>query len=160
MLCGGMHRSWGRAPVDHKIAVYISTPRPGLPKTHARLTQFWCALQALGSGSQRAMDNQMALSREDVEHVAALARLGLTDDEITRMQDQLSSILGHIAALESLDTAVIPPTAQVISLSNVMRDDVVTPSLPRDAVLANAPRQSHGFFEVHAVLGGEAEETP
>jgi aspartyl-tRNA(Asn)/glutamyl-tRNA(Gln) amidotransferase subunit C len=106
------------------------------------------------------MDNQMALSREDVEHVAALARLGLTDDEITRMQDQLSSILGHIAALESLDTAAIPPTAQVISLSNVMRDDVVTPSLPREAVLANAPRQSHGFFEVHAVLGSEAEETP
>jgi aspartyl-tRNA(Asn)/glutamyl-tRNA(Gln) amidotransferase subunit C len=105
------------------------------------------------------MDNQMALSREDVEHVAALARLGLTEDEITRMQDQLSSILGHIAALESLDTAAIPPTAQVISLSNVMRDDVVTPSLPREAILANAPRQSHGFFEVHAVLGGEGEET-
>jgi aspartyl-tRNA(Asn)/glutamyl-tRNA(Gln) amidotransferase subunit C len=105
------------------------------------------------------MDNQMALSREDVEHVAALARLGLTNDEITRMQDQLSSILGHIAALESLDVAAIPPTAQVISLSNVMRDDTVAPSLPQEAVLANAPRQSQGFFEVHAVLGGEAEET-
>jgi aspartyl-tRNA(Asn)/glutamyl-tRNA(Gln) amidotransferase subunit C len=105
------------------------------------------------------MDNHMALSREDVEHVAALARLGLTDDEITRMQDQLSSILGHIAALEALDVAAIPPTAQVISLSNVMRDDTVAPSLPREAVLANAPRQSQGFFEVHAVLGGESEET-
>ncbi|MCA9876442.1 MAG: Asp-tRNA(Asn)/Glu-tRNA(Gln) amidotransferase subunit GatC [Thermomicrobiales bacterium] len=101
----------------------------------------------------------MALSREDVEHVAALARLGLTDAEITRMQDQLSSILGHIAALDKVDTAAIPPTAQVIALSNVMRDDAVAPSLPRAAVLANAPRQSQGFFEVHAVLGGEAEET-
>ena len=101
----------------------------------------------------------MALSREDVAHVAALARLGLTDNELTRMQDQLSSILEHIAALEALDTAAIPPTAQVIALSNVMREDAVAPSLPREAVLANAPRQSQGFFEVHAVLSGEAEET-
>lgn len=101
----------------------------------------------------------MALSRKDVVHVAALARLGLTDDEITRMQDQLSSILGHIAALELLDTSAIPPTAQVISLSNIMREDIIAPSLPREAVLANAPRQSQGFFEVHAVLGSEAEET-
>ncbi|MFT4041064.1 MAG: Asp-tRNA(Asn)/Glu-tRNA(Gln) amidotransferase subunit GatC [Thermomicrobiales bacterium] len=101
----------------------------------------------------------MALSRDDVEHVAALARLGLTEDELARMQDQLSSILGHIAALEALDTAAIPPTAQVITLSNVLRDDVVAPSLPREAVLANAPRQAHGFFEVHAVLGGGGEES-
>lgn len=99
----------------------------------------------------------MALSREDVEHVAALARLGLTDDELARMQEQLSSILGHIAALEALDTAAIPPTAQVITLSNVLRNDVVAPSLPREAVLANAPRQAQGFFEVHAVLGSAEE---
>ena len=101
----------------------------------------------------------MQLSREEVEYVASLARLGLSDDEITLMQSQLSAILDAIQALDALDTAAIPPTAQVISLSNVMRDDVVTPSLPREAVLANAPRKSQGFFEVHAVLGGEAEET-
>ncbi|MGI9253732.1 MAG: Asp-tRNA(Asn)/Glu-tRNA(Gln) amidotransferase subunit GatC [Thermomicrobiales bacterium] len=101
----------------------------------------------------------MRLSREDVEHVAALARLGLTDEEIVRLQDQLSMILDQIAVLERLDTASIPPTAQVGQLANVWRDDVDQPSLPRDQVLANAPRTSDGFFEVHAVLGaGESED--
>ena len=100
----------------------------------------------------------MRLSRAEVEHVAALARLGLSDDEIDRLRDQLSTILGHIAALDRLDTAAIPPTAQVITLTNVMRDDDERPSLPRAAVLMNAPRQADGFFEVHAVLGGDAED--
>lgn len=99
----------------------------------------------------------MALSRAEVEHVAALARLGLGDDELVRMQEQLSSILEHIAVLDRLDTAAIPPTAQVIALTSVMRDDVERPSLPRDVVLANAPRQRDGFFEVHAVLAGDDE---
>jgi aspartyl-tRNA(Asn)/glutamyl-tRNA(Gln) amidotransferase subunit C len=85
--------------------------------------------------------------------VAALARLGLNDQEVARLQDQLSGILDHIAALESLDTGAIPPTASVVTLSTVLRPDVVTNSLPPDAVLANAPRQADGFFEVHAVLG-------
>lgn len=100
----------------------------------------------------------MALSREEVEHVAALARLGLSADEVGRLQDQLSSILDHIAAINQLDTEAIPPTAQVSALLNVLRSDVVTPSLPREAVLANAPRQTEGFFEVHAVLGAPGEE--
>ncbi|MFM8594346.1 MAG: Asp-tRNA(Asn)/Glu-tRNA(Gln) amidotransferase subunit GatC [Chloroflexota bacterium] len=100
----------------------------------------------------------MGLSREDVEHVAALARLGLTDDEVTRLQDQLSSILEHIAVLDRLDTSAIPPTAQVIALSNVLRDDAERSSLPREELLANAPRSMDGFFEVHAVLAGSDEE--
>ena len=100
----------------------------------------------------------MRLTIADVEHVAALARLGLTEEEKERLRDQLSSILEHIAALETLDTAAIPPTAQVLALSNVMREDVVRPSLTRDALLANAPRQSEGFFEVHTPLGGADEE--
>ena len=100
----------------------------------------------------------MALTREEVEYVAALARLGLTDDEITRLQGQLSSILDHIAAIDRLDTDAIPPTAQVIAMTNVMRPDVVTDSLPREAVLENAPRQADGFFEVHAVLGASIED--
>ena len=101
----------------------------------------------------------MRLSRDEVEYVASLARLGLTDDEISRLQDQLSTILEHITALDRLDTGAIPPTAQVITLETVLRPDVVKDSLDRDAVLANAPRQTDGFFEVHAVLGstGEAE---
>jgi aspartyl-tRNA(Asn)/glutamyl-tRNA(Gln) amidotransferase subunit C len=90
--------------------------------------------------------------------VAALARLGLSDAEVTRLQDQLSTILEHIATIERLDTDAIPPTAQVIALTNVMRPDVVTDSLPREAVLGNAPRQAEGFFEVHAILGGLIED--
>lgn len=98
----------------------------------------------------------MRLTNDDVEHVAALARLGLSAEEVDRMREQLSSILDHIAALEELDTEAIPPTAQVIELTTVLRDDEVKPSLPRHAVLANAPRQRDGFFEVDAVLtGGE-----
>lgn len=100
----------------------------------------------------------MRLSRDDVVYVAKLARLGLSDPEIDRMQDQLSSILEHIAAIEELDTDAIPPTAQVIALTNVMRADIVTGSLPPAAVLANAPRKRDGFFEVQAILGAADEE--
>jgi aspartyl-tRNA(Asn)/glutamyl-tRNA(Gln) amidotransferase subunit C len=99
----------------------------------------------------------MRLNSDDVKHVAELARLGLTADEIELLREQLSSILDHIGALEELDTAAIPPTAQVLPLTNVMRDDVVRPSLPREAVLRNAPRQTEGFFEVHTPLGGSDE---
>jgi aspartyl-tRNA(Asn)/glutamyl-tRNA(Gln) amidotransferase subunit C len=101
----------------------------------------------------------MELTIADVEHVAALARLGLSPDEKERMRQQLSSILGHINALSELDTAAIPPTAQVIALSNVMRPDDVRPSLPRDAALMNAPRQTDGFFEVHTPLAGAESES-
>jgi aspartyl-tRNA(Asn)/glutamyl-tRNA(Gln) amidotransferase subunit C len=102
-------------------------------------------------------ESTMRLTLADVEHVAALARLGLTDEEKERMRQQLSSILEHIATLNEVDTSAIPPTAQVITLTNVMRDDIVCPSLPVDAVLANAPRRSGNFFEVHTPLGGEEE---
>lgn len=95
----------------------------------------------------------MRLTRDDVVYVAKLARLGLSDDEVDRMRDQLSSILDHISALDELDTDAIPPTAQVIALTNVMRPDAVVASLPRDAVLANAPRHADGFFEVQTILG-------
>lgn len=100
----------------------------------------------------------MKLTPEEVRHVAALARLGLTEQEVIRMGDQLSSILEHIAVLERVDTSTILPTAQVTTLANVMRDDVVAESLPREAVLANAPRQRDGFFEVDAILGSTADE--
>src|SRR5687768_7579981 len=99
----------------------------------------------------------MALTTDEVKAVAELARLHLSPDELERVRDQLSSILDHIAALDELDTAAISPTAQVIELTNIMRDDVVTPSLSQEAVLANAPRQTDGFIEVHAVLTGGDE---
>ena len=100
----------------------------------------------------------MPLTIADVEHVAALARLGLTRPEMERLRDQLSSILVHIAALDELDTAAIPPTAQVVALTNVYREDEVRPSMPAVAVLANAPREADGFFEVDALLVGGDEE--
>lgn len=81
-----------------------------------------------------------------------LARIGLSEEEIELMREQLSSILDHIASLQDVDTDDIPPTAQVIQLQNVMRDDVVQPSLSRDAVLANAPASEDGYLKVNAVL--------
>lgn len=100
----------------------------------------------------------MGLSLTDVKHVAALARLGLSPEETEHLRDELSSILGHIELLDRLDTAAIPPTAQVSALTNVLRSDDARPSLAREAVLANAPRQTDGFFEVHAVLGAAETE--
>ncbi len=94
----------------------------------------------------------MRLSREIVDHVAMLARLGLTEEERERMCEQLSSILEHVSRIQELDTEAILPTAQVIELRNVWRDDEVRPSLPVEAVLANAPESEDGFFRVHAVL--------
>ncbi|MEA2641817.1 MAG: aspartyl-tRNA(Asn)/glutamyl-tRNA(Gln) amidotransferase subunit [Chloroflexota bacterium] len=94
----------------------------------------------------------MAISREEVEHVAFLARLGLTDDEKRTFQEQLSGILEYMRALSELDTSAIPPTAQVIPLRNVMRSDDVRPSLSPEAVLANAPDREDDFLRVPPVL--------
>ena len=94
----------------------------------------------------------MRLERETVEHIAALARIGLTDAEIERMQGQLGAVLEHISMLQEVDTSEIPPTAQVLPLENVMRDDEVRPSLPREQVLTNAPRTEEGYIRVNAVL--------
>ncbi len=96
----------------------------------------------------------MALTRAQVQHIAELARLELTEDELNRMTEQLSAILDYAARLQELDTEAIPPTASVVPLENVMREDTVSPSLPREAVLANAPdKDDKGeFFRVRAIL--------
>jgi aspartyl-tRNA(Asn)/glutamyl-tRNA(Gln) amidotransferase subunit C len=96
-----------------------------------------------------------SLTRADVEHVAYLARLGLTDDELTRLEGQLNHILDQYEKLAELDTDDIPPTAQTIELANILRDDVAMPSLPAEAVLANAPERQGDFFVVPAILGGD-----
>lgn len=100
----------------------------------------------------------MSLTIAEVVHVARLARLGLSEEETKRMRDELSSILGHIEVLQQLDTDTIPPTAQVNSLTNVLRDDVVRPSLTQEEALANAPLRRDGFIEVRAVLGDAGDE--
>lgn len=94
----------------------------------------------------------MRLSREVVDHVAMLARLGLTEEEREQMREQLSSILEHVSLIQELDTEAIPPTAQVIALQNVWREDEVRPSLPIEDVLKNAPDAEDNMFKVNAVL--------
>jgi aspartyl-tRNA(Asn)/glutamyl-tRNA(Gln) amidotransferase subunit C len=96
-----------------------------------------------------------ALTRADVEHVAYLARLGLADEELTRLEGQLNHILDQYAKLAELDTDAIPPTAQTIELENILREDVEQASLDKEAVLANAPEREGDFFVVPAILGGE-----
>lgn len=92
------------------------------------------------------------LSRSDVEHVAHLARLGLTDEELGRLEGQLNHILEQYKILAELATDDIAPTAQTIELENILRDDVVQPSLPVEAVLANAPARDGDFIVVPAIL--------
>ena len=93
------------------------------------------------------------LSRADVEHVAYLARLGLTTDELARLEGQLNHIVDQYAIFAQLDTEAIPPTAQTIELENILRDDVVRPSLDSEAVLALAPAREGEFVVVPAFLG-------
>jgi aspartyl-tRNA(Asn)/glutamyl-tRNA(Gln) amidotransferase subunit C len=93
-----------------------------------------------------------AISRADVEHVAQLARLHLTDDELDRMQTQLSNILDAIDTLQGVDTSHVGPTASVIQLENVMRDDAARPGIGREAALANAPLRDDPFLRVPTVL--------
>jgi aspartyl-tRNA(Asn)/glutamyl-tRNA(Gln) amidotransferase subunit C len=92
------------------------------------------------------------ISRADVEHVAALARLGLTEDEIERMVSQLNHILEAIAALQDVDTSAVGPTAQVIPLENIMRGDEPTDGISREAALANAPLRESAHLRVPLVL--------
>lgn len=94
----------------------------------------------------------MKLSREEVLHIALLARLGMTETEVDRLREQLSNILENFEILQQVDTGDIPPTAQSITLQNVVSVDEVTSSLPQNQVLANAPQQEGNFFKVRAVL--------
>ncbi|HEX2221188.1 MAG TPA: Asp-tRNA(Asn)/Glu-tRNA(Gln) amidotransferase subunit GatC [Candidatus Limnocylindria bacterium] len=92
------------------------------------------------------------ITREQVEHVARLARLALTDEELDRMQAQLSRILDAIGVLRDVDTSEVGPTAQVIALENVMRDDEPRPGISTEAALANAPLRDGAFVRVPTVL--------
>ena len=92
------------------------------------------------------------ISRKDVEHVAALARLGLTDEEIDRLVPQLSRILEAVGKLSEVDTSSVGPTAQVIALENVMRDDIARAPISRDAALAEAPLREGTLLRVPVVL--------
>ncbi len=94
----------------------------------------------------------MKLSSEQVLHIALLARLGLTDDEVDKLREQLSDILENFEVLQQVDTSDVLPTAQSITLQNVMKSDEATASLPQNQILANAPRREGEFFRVRPVL--------
>jgi len=94
----------------------------------------------------------MSLTRAEVQHIAELAKLQLTESEEALYQEQLSDILEYVQRLNTLDTGAIPPTATVLPLRSVMRDDVPRPSLPVDEVLANAPARAGDSFEVRVIL--------
>ncbi len=98
----------------------------------------------------------MPLTVAEVAHIAGLARLGLTAEEITVYRDQLSAILDYAEMLQTVNTSAIPPTASALFLRNVMRPDAVEPSLATEDVLANAPDAVDGYFRVKAILGPEA----
>ena len=93
----------------------------------------------------------MAITREDVLHVARLARLELSDDEVERMREQLSAILEAVGKVAELDLEGVEPTAHPLDLVNALAEDVPRPSLSRDEALANAPDPEDGFFGVPAV---------
>ncbi len=94
----------------------------------------------------------MKMSREEVLHIALLARLGLTESEVDKLGEQLSNILENFEVLQQVDTSDVLPTAQSIALQNVVGEDEVTPSLTQSQVLANAPKKEGEFFRVRAVL--------
>lgn len=94
----------------------------------------------------------MALTPHEVLHIARLARMSLDDASVARLSQQLSGILDHFSALAALDTEGVEPTAHPLPLGNIMRADDVQPSLPREAILANAPDSDEGMFKVRAVL--------
>jgi aspartyl-tRNA(Asn)/glutamyl-tRNA(Gln) amidotransferase subunit C len=94
----------------------------------------------------------MTITRAEVQHVARLARLGLSDEEMDRLASELDHILDAMQVLRQLDTSAIPPTAQVIPLRNVMRDDAPRPSWPIADIVRNAPATRDGQFLVPPVL--------
>ena len=96
--------------------------------------------------------SDVKITLAEVEHVARLARLALDADEKDRMRSQLDAILGYVEQLRRVDTAGVEPTAHVLPLVNVMRDDEVRPSYPADAMLANAPDAQDGQFRVPRIL--------
>ncbi|MGE0057406.1 MAG: Asp-tRNA(Asn)/Glu-tRNA(Gln) amidotransferase subunit GatC [Dehalococcoidia bacterium] len=94
----------------------------------------------------------MALTRDEVLHVAKLARVGLSEEDVERFQEQLSQILDHFSVLNSFDTSDVPPTTHTLPLYSIMAQDEPRPSLEQDQVLANAPMAQEGHLRVRAVL--------
>ena len=96
--------------------------------------------------------SEMKLSRKEVQHIALLARLGLSQAEIEKFRLQLSDILENFEVLKQVDTTGLPPTAQSIALQNILRPDEAKPSYPVEEIMNNAPQREGNSFKVRAVL--------
>lgn len=94
----------------------------------------------------------MKITREQVEHVAHLARLNLTEEEKDSMTKDMAAIIGFADQINALDIADVKPTDHVIPINNVFRDDVIAPSMDREKLLSNAPNQEDGCFSVPKVV--------
>ena len=94
----------------------------------------------------------MPLTPEEVRHIARLARVGLSQDDMSRFQGQLSQILDYFQRLQEVDTENVPPTAHTLAMHSVMRDDEPRPSFDKEDILANAPQREGDLFRVRAVL--------
>ena len=94
----------------------------------------------------------MPLSKEQVEHIARLARVGVTDEDVERFSHQLSDVLEYFERLDEVDTDDVPPTSHTLPLHNVMREDEAQPSYDVEAILANAPDQEERRFRVRVIL--------
>ena len=102
-----------------------------------------------------ARQDTPGLARQDIAHLARLARLALTEEELDRFAGQLGAVLDAVARVGKADVGDVAPTTHAVPLTNVLRDDVVTPSLPRDVVLAGAPAADEDRFRVPRILGEE-----
>ena len=96
-----------------------------------------------------------ALDEHTVRHVAKLARLKLSDEEVRAFQEQLTTIMQHFAQLDEVDTTDVEPTAHALAIDNVWRDDVVRAPLPIEQTLRNAPERHGDYFQVPKVLNQE-----
>jgi aspartyl-tRNA(Asn)/glutamyl-tRNA(Gln) amidotransferase subunit C len=94
----------------------------------------------------------MKISKQEVEHVAKLARLELSAQEKEKLTQQLSNILTYVEKLNELDTKGVEPTSHVLDIKNVMRDDVAAPGLAQDRALANAPEKAAGHYKVPLII--------
>ena len=94
----------------------------------------------------------MKITKKEVEHVAKLARLELSQEESGRLTDQLSNILTYVEKLNELDTKGVEPTAHVLDIRNVMREDVPAPSLSQERALSNAPEKAAGHYKVPKII--------
>ncbi len=99
----------------------------------------------------------MAISEQQVRHVAMLARLALTDEQVVHLGEELNSILDHIDTIQQLDLAEVEPTAHALDVVNVTRSDEVRPGLEREVALRNAPETEDGAFVIPRIVGGGEE---